>query len=481
MALVRRSTTITAIALWLLWMLTVVEMSASTALAAEAVDEIKVPVDTKPFVVVIKDEEGNPVQGATVRAAGLRVKESPGSYYGWPTANVGKAPEVLTDQQGRASFDYPPKFGQHPDWLHTITVCYYLEHPEFIQKHVETSPADSPWTESVVPGCELIVSAQTPGHEIITNLGVVIAGNQTMFAPGDGPGVIRSRAVPHGTRQVMLISPDKDDGKHLFSEVRRLPFAKSKKVTLRGLVLRPGLEVTGRLADKVPRPVKNGIVISNSIPMPRGKAHAEADASITWGDVAEVQPDGSFRFPSLPRTGKLQLIAICDGWMITSTAGKNFFTTGVIYELEDLEIEDGRWDGLEIAMEPTASVKVVVTDQDGNPIKGAEVGAWPNQKLEMLGSQILGDVYPSVNFLNRNWSREQHPLCKSDERYRGITDDQGTAVLRDLPLTNQSIAVSHDDYQVPKTEGMNDRYIKVLFEKPEQQTVTVTLERRPKP
>jgi len=72
-------------------------------------------------------------------------------------------------------------------------------------------------------------------------------------------------------------------------------------------------------------------------------------------------------------------------------------------------------------------------------------------------------------------------LCKSNERYRGITDDQGTAVLRDLPLTNQPIAVSHDDYQVPKTEDMKDRNIRVAFEKSGQQTVTVKLERRPKP
>ena len=94
---------------------------------------------------------------------------------------------------------------------------------------------------------------------------------------------------------------------------------------------------------------------------------------------------------------------------------------------------------------------------------------------------IEDEVYPSVNFLNRNLSRERHPLCRSKERYEGNTDDQGTAVLRDLPLTNQFISVSHDDYQVPKTEGRKDRNIKVVFDRPEQQTVRVTLEGRPKP
>ncbi len=40
--------------------------------------------------------------------------------------------------------------------------------------------------------------------------------------------------------------------------------------------------------------------------------------SLLWWDRVPLETDGSFVFSSLPRSGKVHLIAVCDGWVSRS-------------------------------------------------------------------------------------------------------------------------------------------------------------------
>ncbi|QDT09475.1 hypothetical protein [Planctomycetes bacterium K23_9] len=461
--------------------------SLPPAASADELDPNRIthPVPTGDFLLTVTDETGKPLQGVRVIGTGLRVKEDPGSHYGWPTSNVGKRPEVFTDAMGKATFKVPEKFGRHPDWVHTTVVTYSLSHAEFISRRVETPCAAVPCTEQMVPGCELIVSAVDPQRQIIPNLSVLIAGNQPKFIAGEGPGVLRSRSIPRGRRQTMLVRADREQQRHLFSRVLSLNFAESKKVSLRGLALKNGLEIFGTLSDDVKRPVTNGVVISWSIPKPDGNVHAKENASIGWKDFAEIRPDGSYHFPSLPPTGKLQFIAICDGWIIDSKGPGGFFTRGITHDLDEKEFDDDGsghdvWDDLEIPMTPTASIQVSVKTPDGKPLPGAKLATWPNQLFEMSGSQWLGAIYPTADFLDRDWTPKPHRLCKSPQRYESTSDKDGVAILSDVPLGKMSISVSHDDYQVPKEKELRDRNVSVTLTEPGKKRIEVVMELIPR-
>ncbi len=459
------------------------------SVAADEPDPYKItdPVAMGDFQLTVTDGDGKPIQGVRVQATGLRVVEDRGSHYGWPVRNAGKAPQTVTDAKGNATFKVPEKIGRFPDWVHTSVVTYSLTHPEYISRRVETNESDSPCTETMVPGCELIVSAVNPQRQTIEDLGVLVAGNQPKFIPGSAPGQWRSRSIPRGRRQVMLVGPDREHHRHLFSRVLSLQFAESKKVSLRGLALEPGLEIKGKLADDVPRPVKNGVISSWSIPKPDGQVHAQENASIAWRDFAEIQPDGTFHFPSLPPTGKLQLIAICDGWVIDGSKPGDFFTRGVTYELDKQEITDHLWDDLVVPMTPTATIEVTVRTTDGKPLAGASLGTWPNQMLEMAGSQLLGAIYRSIDVVNRQWVPIEYPSSKTKERYESKTNQQGIGILRDIPLGAKSFYVTHDDYQVPlpedneaKRNRARDRAVNVTLDQAGVKKVDVTVEPIPK-
>ncbi len=437
-------------------------------------NEVTNPVPTTDFAVSVTTKSGVPIEGVRVTPNGLRVAESPGDHYSWPLRNVGKPPSIKTDANGKATFKFPPKFGKHPDWVHTTVVTYSLEHPEFISRRVETSTSAKRATEEMVPGCEMIVSALDSQRQVIENLSVMIAGNSPRFVSGNSPGEIRSRSIPQGRRQTMLVCADKKDGNHLFSGVRSFLFTESKKVTLRGLILKPGMVIHGKLSDDVPRPVSNGIVIAWSIPKPDGPVNHEKRASIGWRDVAEIQSDGTFRFPSLPKGGKLQVIAICDGWVIDGNR-RGSVTRGITYDLSDIEMIDELWSDLEIPMTRTAAIDVTILKPDGSPLIGATVRTFPNQAFELSGSQILGDVFCTADVLNKDSSRLSRADVRKNHRYTATTDDNGRCQLKDMPLGNRSIYVLHDQYQVPGPAS-DDRPFKLVVDAPGAKDVTIEVE-----
>ncbi len=78
----------------------------------------------------------------------------------------------------------------------------------------------------------------------------------------------------------------------------------------------PGVRLDGRLAEQVPRPVKNVMVMAYCAPLPIETAVDQDYVDfLIWSDWTEIREDGTFTFDSLPQKGKVQVIALCDGWI----------------------------------------------------------------------------------------------------------------------------------------------------------------------
>ena len=115
----------------------------------------------------------------------------------------------------------------------------------------------------------------------------------------------------YGERSSVTLASDcavSEKGTVWFSDSIDLKQFTSDTIAL-DLRLKPGTRVVGRLADDVPRPVKNGRVVARII------HGADSWSNWNWYAKAEIDTDGTFTFDPLPPDENLQMIAICDGWV----------------------------------------------------------------------------------------------------------------------------------------------------------------------
>ncbi len=454
----------------------------SVAVAAD--EPPKYPVETAEFVLTIKSE-GRPVKDATVRLYACRCEEDPGSHYGWPSVNTDAATELTSDDQGKITVTWPLKFGLPDNWKTTSQISMSINHPEFVPEQLHIDPRQKTAVKEINAGCELTFSAVDSDRQAL-QIGVLMAGpgGAAMWLRDEG-GVVRSRAIPDGSWQAMLVSP-KEDGRHLFSGVLPVRLANRQDVKIRNLRLRPGLRIVGKLSDDVPRPVTAGRVQVRCIPKPAGTQWEEADPSVVWMDVAKVAEDGTFELLSLPRTGQIQLIAICSGWLGINQGERNEIfrrTQGMILDLDDLAIEHDVYEDLIIPMEPTGTINVTVLKPDGKPLPGAQVSTNPNQIWLLGGSTIVGSYQRSIESIQAQIDKVDQVRANRPKqavpKYVARTDQNGTATLSGIPLKqNQTVDAMHDDYTLPFDQNGRRQGVPYRCETSDPLAVTVRMQAR---
>ncbi len=417
-------------------------------------DEITYPTETATLVVSITDQAGKPITGATITPYGCRCLEEPSTGWGWPTGNVGKPKPASTDVQGIARVTYPVKFGSDPDWMTTSEISTMVTHPEFISQQWSIDPRGGKAALTMRQGCQLTFSAVDDRGDSI-EVGIMMPGpGRTPKWIEDESGVKRSRAVPDGNWQTMLVSP-RDDGQHLFSGVFSIRLRDGQAVNIRNVTLRPGLRLRGRVSDDVPRPVTGGKIVANAIPKPAGNSWANENPSVTWVTSTKINDDGTFEFPSLPRSGVLQLITVCNGYLGVNQdqpEPKPVFRQGMFLDLDDVDVDKG----VTIPMEPAGTVKVKVLKPDGQPLADAYVAMCPNQLLHLGGSTILGESWESVDEirLQLNPDHELPTPNFRESRYSQKTNQDGIAIIGDLPIgKSESVYVFNDQFAIPTFQG----------------------------
>lgn len=467
-------------ATWLCFLL----LGLSPAVPHAADDSIAFPVEMGDFTVVVRDSSGNPLANVEVELNGLRCKEEPGSWFSWPASNAGAMPSMATDPTGTVTFKYPKQFGSPGRYQTTTVLTFNFRHPEYIAARAESAIEASPLQQELKAGCRVTYSAVDEQQQPLERFGAFIAGPGYDATWIREDGKIRSRAIPDGAWQTLLVAP-RDDGLTLFSDLLPARYASGKEVTIRNVKLTPGLKVSGTLSPNVPRPVQAGVVVAWSQPKPTAE-QLKAQEAVGWSDSAEIRADGSFEFPSLPRGGRLQLLAVCRGWVITDQPRPEgrpilgpFIKTGMTLDVDRLHTNDTEIEGVELPMEPAGAVRVIAKHQDGSPAAGLNVYTSPNQLLEDEGTLLLGTCYPSIDQIKsridgtRLEDPWQHP---QPSRYRPATDAKGIATLHDLPTPHAwDIFVGNRQFRMVKSED-GERGRKVSVDDSQLQTIEVVVE-----
>jgi hypothetical protein len=165
-------------------------------------------------------------------------------------------------------------------------------------------------------------------------------------------------------------------------------------------------------------------------------------------DYVDVDEDGSFEFKSLPRTGKMQFIAVCDGWLTADGGGH--FITGTRVDVEGLEDGNDQSKQITLQMQKTGSIEVTVVGPDDKPAV----------------TQADEEIFFENNRRTKNYSQP--------------TNEQGVAVIHGIPINHgQSLYVASDEFVLPKQDE-NDvhRVLNYVCESTEAKKITAKMVKR---
>ncbi|MFK7818362.1 MAG: hypothetical protein AB8G99_06575, partial [Planctomycetaceae bacterium] len=207
----------------------------------------------------------------------------------------------------------------------------------------------------------------------------------------------------------------------------------------------------------------------------------------SWSDSAEVEPDGTFEFASLPAGEVVQLIAVCDGWISAQPEGdlkakypdlvrRNPSGNGMRYpQLVELK---GTSTEVMLKMDKAVDCRVTIHDPDGKPVPDATVHMWPNQFFFSFGSQVLGSSYGSAKMLRLiSGGKELANVWRRESPYSVKTNQDGVAVIKNLPATGpQRVAVEHEKFEQAATGDR--RVTQVLLEPDKVAEITIKLQPR---
>ena len=416
------------------------------ALTAGVFAQEKVEILTREVRVV--DANGKPVTDAYVDCWLVNEK------YFWPSKLVPRVP-VKTDKEGIAKFSYPKDFSL----LESTTiesVKLSVSHADFTNKDVVVpvpGKEGKPFEIAIDAGTDLTIHAvdedgepvKQPFAVMLTKMGAVSRWNRP------SPDVVNSRGSSDGLHQIMLVQPA-PNGQHLFSDVQVQMFSKATKpsIELKDVELLSGAVVTGALSADVPRPIRNGYVISVSVPLPSNDSWDEKLPSLLYYDSVDINQDGTFKFPSLPSTGTLQLIALCEGW-VGEQDEKTPFIVGETFEI------DGDLKNIELKMQRTFDAKIRVVDDKGKPLAGVTVACSPNQLFKKGGSTWLGERFDSMPGIRSQLMSEPSAARDNANRFSAVSDDEGRLTIRNLPRGRWS--TSYEAWTEPESKlriDMND-------------------------
>lgn len=436
-------------------------------------------VEFKKVLVVVRDEDGKPIEGATILPDGFRVKGIHGAdAYGWNKKLFGPPEKAVTDHDGKAYVKYPVE-GIPEEKELTGEIIFSVSHPEFATVRLQEYSVDKPEQPiQLARGIHLEVTAyfgsdHQPVTELIPNLSEEMIRPEDWHKQENGVFAFHKLSPGGHTLQLMGRLPS---GEIVYSEGFDFTPEKGKEYKF-AVEMKPGIRLEGCIDDQVPRPVKNGRVLISIrpkefpaflIPEDYRKMYEKYGYFYFWKTYRPINEDGSFVFESVP-PGEVDVIVHGDGF-VSKSIGQVQNRVPVDAQSNISKLVDGPVIGIpqpfplmapitkiEVATEPTATLELMAKTKRGNPVEGARVYLNPNVLRMQTG--IFGQVRIS------NEEPFRIPVALPNIPYSATTDKNGIAVIRNVPAITRGMEVEDANYQVPlqDVKGWRDRHIRTTF------------------
>jgi beta-lactamase regulating signal transducer with metallopeptidase domain len=440
-------------------------------------------LEFKEVLVVVQDEDGKPIAGATVLPTGFRVKGRHGAdAYGWNQKLFGPAVKAVTDAAGKAYVKYPVE-GIPEEKEFTGKLIFSVSHPEYATVRPDEYSVDSPEQPiQLTRGIQLEVSGyfgsdHQPVTELIPNL---TEGVHPEEWQKEDNGVFAFHKLSPGGHLLQLMGR-LPSGEIVYSDTMAFTAVKGKPCHF-AMEMRPGVRLEGRLDDQVPRPVMNGRVMIDVRPKEYPvldviEDYYDADTKYGgrhfWHSYRPISEDGTFVFESVP-PGEADIVVLGDGFASKTIGQLQNRVNGVLQKGAVMAIPQAfplvsPVTKIEVTTEPTATLDFTASTKWGRPIEGVSVGMWPSA-FRMWGQ---------FGWL-KNSSEEPYRVIPHlpDPIFSGKTDIDGKLVLKNIPGETHGIEMEHPQFQVPLQDikGWRDRYVRATFSPGVTNKLKLTLE-----
>jgi hypothetical protein len=429
--------------------------------------------------VVVRDQLGMPIHNAVVQPYAVRATGDGVSHFLWPEEEFGAPAATTTDEEGRATISYPLRI---PGVGPVREIWSKVNADGYVGIDLHGSLTGEELVAALQKGDRARISAVDLAGVPVTDFGIAfprVSWRPTVWRLDD-QGYRGSGSLQPGNWQIMAVQP-RGSEPAWFSDLITVRVREKQAFRLSGLKLSPGAVLKGKLGDNVPRPVVDGYVIAAVAPKPAESTYSDVNPSLVWHDKAPIADDGTFEFPSIPRSGVVQLIALCDGFISASIPMVQRNELQAPIEGQYFTV-DGPLIEPTVQMMPTGTLEVRCVNRDGEPLAGIEVYSWPNQRGLLSGSTYLGSVYPSLLEIQAQLQNRIESVSPQEylqeHRFRAVTDNTGTAVLRNLPIgRNEYVEVKSSEYRLPRISGSRWAPFKLPDTEPKQ--LVLTLEKIP--
>jgi beta-lactamase regulating signal transducer with metallopeptidase domain/protocatechuate 3,4-dioxygenase beta subunit len=453
-------------------------VEAAKATSAEGnEDEQSFPWLGKEVLVLNQDDE--PIAGATVTPWGTTTHNA---SMMWTDGFQSAAPiAYTTNERGIARLEFPKYVVARERIAPRALICR-VEHTEYAPRNVESILVEDETVSEITtirmtPGAQVEIEPLLDGRNVSGGQLYVDwnarSHNPRLSAAVIGDGTVRLLRCLPGTEMFRVVF-ENNEGQRYFSSVQQVELVEGQELRLT-VDLEPGVEVRGKLSDTVPRPVINGRVVAVSC-----SAEASA-ASLAWYSHAIVDEEGNFSLDPAPR-GLLQVIALCEGYMAQSGSpplGANEQerdSWGQVSRPQIFPVENATHE-IQVEMIPTATARIQLAGPNEQPISQAQVGFSPNVAWWRGGSQLYG--FPLIS----SWEmlvNPQEPFWQwNDSPFSALTNDDGVAVIKNLPPGVQMLFVSHDEFQLSTNQPSSlARFEQVELSSIEECQIALVLEPR---
>jgi beta-lactamase regulating signal transducer with metallopeptidase domain len=451
-------------------------------------------VEFKQVLVVVQDEDGKPIEGATISPEGFRVKGlHRADANPWRKDLFGPPEKVVTDSDGKAYIKYPVE-GIPEEKEYTGELYFSVTHPDYATARPQEYSVDTPEKPiQLTRGIHLKVSGHMAGdHQSVPELAPMLNEegiHSNDWQKSDGNvyafnrmssgghllqlmGRLPSGQIVYSEVQEFQLMGRLSSGQIVYSDVQEFTAEKGKDYNF-DLEMKPGIRVEGRLDDNVPRPVTNGRVVISVRPkeFPAWTTNRDAVNGAFekfpnysfWKSYRLIAPDGTFLFESVP-PGELDVIVHGDGF---ASKDEGSYVNGFgVPQAFPLEAPTTR---INVATEPTATLVFTAKTKDQKPVEGAWVSVNPNVIR-------IGGIFGNLRRSSEHPFNQLPPLPSVP--YSAKTDKDGIAVIPNVPACTSGLSVEHPQFQVPLQEpkGWRNRYVRVSFKAGETNRLTMVLE-----
>jgi hypothetical protein len=360
-------------------------------------------VPAKRLAVKVRDMMGKPIQGVKiVGLPGSEFDEKRLALVDKPSAVIG---EAVTDAQGMATVVYAAnnemEKAENKLWLQFSCDGFATSQPIGVKR------LDLVLSYALSKAAKVEITAHLPQDEKIMGRYEVAWKGEGVTGGGvewkvEGNRLTHDRISPVNSRLFLIFKAD--DGRRFYS--KRIELSVNEGETRHMEVdLKPGAVISGRLDEKVKRPVKWGIAA----------ARMEQENA-----VAKIAEDGSFSLGPLPPEGQADIVAV-----MRDAAAE--LTSQEIGELNQGQV-------FELRAERTGEAKIRVALPDGKALAGTVVS---------MSIDWFGKGGGNLNF--------ESILGPSGCSWAGITDASGELVISGVPPGTHGFYVSsfRDKYYMP--------------------------------